>query len=92
MCTRLYAAVRGCPLGLAVLQVRVTAEIAAAISGIDPGAAIERLSGDLTTKHRMVINFSKLYAMKTLRKRKEEVRDRLASDRDRVLEQDRPEV
>ena len=31
-----------------------TAEIAAAISGIDPRSAIERLSGDLTTKHRMV--------------------------------------
>ena len=43
------------------------------------------------TKHRMVISFSKLYAMKTLRMRKE-VRDRLESDRDRVLEQDRPEV
>ncbi|MFM7983859.1 MAG: hypothetical protein ACKPKO_31495, partial [Candidatus Fonsibacter sp.] len=45
------------------------------------------------TKHRMVINFSKLYAMKTSSgKREEEVRDRLEGDRYRVLEQYRPEV
>jgi hypothetical protein len=42
------------------------------------------------TKSRMVINFSKLYAM--LRKREEEVRDHLEGGRDRVHKQDRPEV
>ena len=41
-------------------------------------------------KHRMAINFSKLYAMKDeLRKLEEEVRDHLEGGRDRVHKQDR---